>query len=352
MAGLPEPPAFANAAIAVIAAADPILSTPAVAPGAVDLAAVGRESRQKRKISDVLNDNPSGVTVEELGLAACREVVAIAEAAPDAVLPPWFQLALQAAIDAALPAVVNAALPGAINAALPTAIDAALPTAIDAALPAAIDAALPAAINAALPAAINAALPVAIDAALPAAIGATLPAAIDAAIDAALPAAIDVALPAAMDAALPAAVNVALPAVVNAALPAAIGTALGPTHAMVANIQIHRHNRLWLHAQSGFTFRRPSKHVKGFAEAPPIPEMAPPNGMPADIESILNGPPPAPGVDVVPPPALPFMNDATTEITQAEIGYLAMWYNDTFGIEAGDNHMLQLHKLRVWLCGS
>ncbi|KAJ1551462.1 hypothetical protein HK405_014464, partial [Cladochytrium tenue] len=175
MAGLPEPPAFANAATAAAAVSDPVLNTPAVAPGAVDLAAVGRESRRKRKISDMLNDNPPGVTVEELGLAACREAAAVAQAAPDAVAPPWFQSAMQVAINATLPAVVNAALPAAIDAALPAALDAALPAALQAALDAALPAALLAALDASLPAALDAALPAALNASLPAALDASLP---------------------------------------------------------------------------------------------------------------------------------------------------------------------------------
>ena len=89
----------------------------------------------------------------------------------------------------------------------------------------------------------------------------------------------------------------------------------------------------------------------GFAPAPPIPAMNPAGGVPAGIAAVFAAPPPAPGVGVFPPAALRFPQTTASILTMAEIGYLARWYNNTFGIAIADQHGQQLQKLRDFLSG-
>lgn len=94
-----------------------------------------------------------------------------------------------------------------------------------------------------------------------------------------------------------------------------------------------------------------SKSVAGFAPAPPIPAMNPAGGVPAGIAALLAAAAPAPGPAVFPPAALPFPNTTAVTLTMAQIGYLARWYNNPFGIVAGDALGAQQQKLRLFLSG-
>lgn len=96
---------------------------------------------------------------------------------------------------------------------------------------------------------------------------------------------------------------------------------------------------------------RLNKVNPGFLPIPPIPTMVPANGIPAPIAAIFVAPAPLPGVGVVPPVVLPFLNDTNSTLRQSEIGYLARWYNDDFGIVAGDNEATQLGKLKRYMSG-
>ena len=97
-------------------------------------------------------------------------------------------------------------------------------------------------------------------------------------------------------------------------------------------------------------FVRIFKTNPGFMPAPPLPAMNPAQ-MPPDIETLLSGDAPPPGVGVVPPAVLPFINNHDDRFSQAEIGYLCRWYNDDFNIVAGDRHLTQLRKLKAFLLG-
>eukprot|EP00961_Rhodomonas_salina_P294575 3934699-Rhodomonas_salina.1 len=96
---------------------------------------------------------------------------------------------------------------------------------------------------------------------------------------------------------------------------------------------------------------RPTKTSAGFAAAPPLPEMAQPWGPPAAVQQVFYAPAPPPGLRTLPPAALSFPATAGQTISRAELGYLARWYNDEFGIVAADNHDEQMKKFRDFLCG-
>ena len=93
------------------------------------------------------------------------------------------------------------------------------------------------------------------------------------------------------------------------------------------------------------------KSVVGFAAEPPIAAMQPAGAVPAAVAAVFAAPPPVPGVGVLPPAALRFPRTTAIYLTMAEIGYLARWYNNTFGIVGGDNAGAQMKKLRDFLAG-
>ena len=90
------------------------------------------------------------------------------------------------------------------------------------------------------------------------------------------------------------------------------------------------------------------KSILRFAAAPPILAMVP-QAVPAPIAAVFGGPPSAPGA--LPPAALPFLDSTDATMSQAEIGYLSRWYNNSFSIVLGDTHLVQLRKLRGFLSG-
>lgn len=99
MAGLLASPPFANP----MANAVPELNTPFVPAGLVDASIVGQESmRVHRAYLCRLSDN-AYVTVAELGEAEIRKASAIAQAAPAAVAPEWFNAGFNAAVNYSLP---------------------------------------------------------------------------------------------------------------------------------------------------------------------------------------------------------------------------------------------------------
>ena len=79
--------------------------------------------------------------------------------------------------------------------------------------------------------------------------------------------------------------------------------------------------------------------------------MNPAGAVPVGIAAVFAAPPPLPGPGVFPPAALRFPNTTAVDLTSAQIGYLARWYNNTFGIVAGDVLGDQRQKLRDFLCG-
>ncbi|KAI9345321.1 hypothetical protein BDR26DRAFT_856744 [Obelidium mucronatum] len=119
----------------------------------------------------------------------------------------------------------------------------------------------------------------------------------------------------------------------------------------VYNVSVFHRNELAFRSLTDGPIQRPCKTIVGFGQAP-LPDMIPAGGVPAAIAAVFAAPPPAPGILAVPPPALPFWEFLNAEPpTRAEIGYLAIFYNHTFGIVAGDNHQEQLSKLRFFLIG-
>ena len=86
----------------------------------------------------------------------------------------------------------------------------------------------------------------------------------------------------------------------------------------------------------------------GFTTAAPIRGTG---RVPPQIAAVFAAPPPAPGPNVFPPAAIPFLTTGASTLTQAEIGYLSRWYNDDFGIVPGDNVAQQMKKFKFFLCG-
>ena len=74
-------------------------------------------------------------------------------------------------------------------------------------------------------------------------------------------------------------------------------------------------------------------------------------GPPPGVAAVLAAPPVAPGPNAVPPPAFAFTATTADTLTQAQLGQLACFYNEGFGIVAGDDHATQLARFRQWLCG-
>mmetsp|Transcript_369 Transcript_369/g.745 ORF Transcript_369/g.745 Transcript_369/m.745 type:complete len:197 (+) Transcript_369:105-695(+) len=99
------------------------------------------------------------------------------------------------------------------------------------------------------------------------------------------------------------------------------------------------------------TLWRPKKTEAGFAAAPPLPEMAPVGAPPAAVQQVFNAPAPFPGPNTVPPASLAFPATTGQTISRADLGYFARWYNEDFGIAAGDNHDMQIKKFRDFLSG-
>ncbi|KAI8804618.1 hypothetical protein BJ742DRAFT_823505 [Cladochytrium replicatum] len=129
--------------------------------------------------------------------------------------------------------------------------------------------------------------------------------------------------------------------------------------AMNQNSRIHARNA---QATLQHLYERPTKAVTGFMAVLPNPAMNPPQqGMPAGIAAVFTQPPPAPGANVFPPEVLPFPTTPDSSLpfaitldsslTQAQVGYLCRWYNDSFGIQPNDPHSTQLTKLKEFLAG-
>lgn len=110
MAGLPPSPAFGDPELNAI----PGLSTPAVPPGAVDEAIVGREARRYSRVYNLVETTTAvGIQLildRDLGLIEIRKAQAVSQAAGGAVAPPWFAPAITAALAANLPPMITAAL--------------------------------------------------------------------------------------------------------------------------------------------------------------------------------------------------------------------------------------------------
>jgi hypothetical protein len=79
--------------------------------------------------------------------------------------------------------------------------------------------------------------------------------------------------------------------------------------------------------------------------------MQPAGGVPDAVAAVFAAAPPLPGVGVLPPAPLRFPQTTAVDLTMAEIGYLARWYNNNFGIVGGDNVGAQMQKLRDFLAG-
>jgi hypothetical protein len=90
MAGLPATNPLANAGVNALSG----ISLPAVPPGHVNFAVVGREHRRKRKLAALREQSVSDVTLVELGEAVARVVAAANQAAGPLAAPPWFAAAI------------------------------------------------------------------------------------------------------------------------------------------------------------------------------------------------------------------------------------------------------------------
>ncbi|KAI8803244.1 hypothetical protein BJ742DRAFT_829806, partial [Cladochytrium replicatum] len=84
---------------------------------------------------------------------------------------------------------------------------------------------------------------------------------------------------------------------------------LGPLFARNANSRLHARNTLVAagHSTVWNHYWPLSKEVSGFADGPPLLEMVPVDGIPPEIARVLDGPAPAPGANVFPPPVFPLL---------------------------------------------
>jgi len=144
------------------------------------------------------------------------------------------------------------------------------------------------------------------------------------------------------------ALNAALAPALNAALASALNAALAPISAQIANVTVKAMNTAQRPTGGAVIMR--AKEAAGYAAVPPLPNMVPP-AEPHAVTDVFAAGGLAPGAGVVPPAALPVPANFAASITSAEIGYLCRFYNDTFGIVAGDNHAQQMKKLLNYLCG-
>ncbi|KAG9413073.1 hypothetical protein AC1031_016091 [Aphanomyces cochlioides] len=126
------------------------------------------------------------------------------------------------------------------------------------------------------------------------------------------------------------------------------------THMMVvhANSRIFARN-LAACAVPTNPFQRPAKLNRGYLAINQLPnaQLRGVGIIPGPIHAIFNAPAPDPGPNVFPPDDLPFAENYSSNLTSRHIGYLCRWYNDTFGIEAGDNHTDMMRKLKCFLTG-
>eukprot|EP00549_Striatella_unipunctata_P013465 CAMPEP_0118722174 /NCGR_PEP_ID=MMETSP0800-20121206/31197_1 /TAXON_ID=210618 ORGANISM="Striatella unipunctata, Strain CCMP2910" /NCGR_SAMPLE_ID=MMETSP0800 /ASSEMBLY_ACC=CAM_ASM_000638 /LENGTH=220 /DNA_ID=CAMNT_0006630251 /DNA_START=258 /DNA_END=920 /DNA_ORIENTATION=- len=128
----------------------------------------------------------------------------------------------------------------------------------------------------------------------------------------------------------------------------ALNAALAPISAQIANVTVKAMNTAQRPTGGAVIMR--AKEAAGYAAVPPLPNMVPP-AEPHAVTDVFAAGGLAPGAGVVPPAALPVPANFAASITSAEIGYLCRFYNDTFGIVAGDNHAQQMKKLLNYLCG-
>ncbi|KAH9136085.1 hypothetical protein AeRB84_018627 [Aphanomyces euteiches] len=100
-------------------------------------------------------------------------------------------------------------------------------------------------------------------------------------------------------------------------------------------------------------FQRPAKMNRGYLAHNDLPnaQLRADGNIPGPIQAIFNLPAPDPGPNVFPPVILQFVENYSANVTSRQIGYLCRWYNDTFGIEAGDNHADMMRKLKGFLTG-
>ncbi|KAJ3099182.1 hypothetical protein HDU96_010784 [Phlyctochytrium bullatum] len=115
--------------------------------------------------------------------------------------------------------------------------------------------------------------------------------------------------------------------------------------AFMDNDAIIRLNRSAFRGQPGEgRLYRLNKITPGYLELPANLR----NNLPA----VLAGDPPAPGPGVVPPDELVFPQAPGIHLTKQQIGYLAMFYNNSFGINFEENERtaVQMERLKRFLC--
>ncbi|KAJ3038765.1 hypothetical protein HDV00_000340 [Rhizophlyctis rosea] len=151
---------------------------------------------------------------------------------------------------------------------------------------------------------------------------------------------------------------IAAPAVQDAIedpVKAAVQAAFGPLQAAQVNARRLRRNKRAFQSspRDPEPYQPLAKEVTGFGQ-PPIPGAIAnqPRTMHIPIANgYFMGAAPPPGPTTFTSPGLAFPINRNAEVTAAEIGYLAMFYNDDFGIVGGDHIGMQNDKLVAFLCG-
>eukprot|EP01041_Mallomonas_annulata_P010472 gene10472-21845_t len=145
---------------------------------------------------------------------------------------------------------------------------------------------------------------------------------------------------------------------INAAVELAVEAHFIPAvNAAVELAVAHRFSALEASFADMIIFRRNNQTVQdrsGLMAAPPLGAMAP-LVIPPEIAAAFVAAPPLPGKGIIPPQHFPFPINTHMKLNQAEIGYLCMWYNCSFGIgdDAGPYPITrQRGLLREFLMGA
>eukprot|EP01041_Mallomonas_annulata_P006372 gene6372-12885_t len=162
-----------------------------------------------------------------------------------------------------------------------------------------------------------------------------------------------------IQAAVTRALDDAIPALtddIHARIQATLQEELRPIKRQLLTMQAHQINEriIFKHNQrascdDSLIIRAPLKANIGFSAEPPIATM---NGtMQQPIAAVLNGDPPLPGTNAIPPEEFGFPRKFNFRLTSLKIGFLCRFYNDTFGIVDGDDRESQNFKLRNFILG-
>ena len=160
-------------------------------------------------------------------------------------------------------------------------------------------------------------------------------------------------------------------AAVQASVPGAVQAAVAGIHADIAHIaslqsmgsnnriaKQNRTNYALVAVQPGGPIAAITlleKETPGLAANPPVANMnpTPQNPIPKGVNQVLNNNNPAQYIGLSPRDAsidFPDITHIGSPLTQAEIGYLSRFYNNTFGIVINDNCQVQRMKFSLYCC--